>query len=67
LRGVYVDGDYVLGTIWGFRYQRGRVVEQGTLLKQPKNITSFAQAQDGELYVLTSAGAIFHIVPPDSP
>jgi glucose/arabinose dehydrogenase len=58
LRGIYVYGDYALGTIWGFRWKHGKVTQYGTLLDQPKNITSFAQDLDGELYVLTSDGHI---------
>jgi len=53
LDGIYIYGDFVLGSIWGFRYAEGKVTDYGTLLEQPKNINSFAEDADGELYVLS--------------
>src|SRR5471032_2914064 len=43
LEGIYIYGDYNLGTIWGFRYDRAahKVTDQGTMLEQKKNIMSF--------------------------
>ena len=66
LQGVYVYGDYNLGTIWGFRYDRDarKVTIEGTLLKQPNNISSFAEDADGELYAITLNGPIYHITVP---
>jgi len=66
LDGIYIYGDYNLGTIWGFRYDRaaGKVTVQNKLLHQPDNITSFAEDNDGELYVLTQNGKILQITAP---
>ena len=64
LRGVYVYGDYSLGTIWGMRCAKGKATECDTLLSQPKNIVSFAEDADGELYVLCFDDKIFKLTVP---
>ena len=66
LDGIYIYGDYNLGTIWGFRYDRaaGKVTVQAKLLQQPDNITSFAEDNDGELYALMQNGRILQITAP---
>jgi quinoprotein glucose dehydrogenase len=64
LRGVYVYGDYVMGTIWGLRYEGGKVTADGILSKPNpmRKIASFGQDDEGELYVLAFDGHIYQIV-----
>ena len=66
LDGIYIYGDYNLGTIWGFRFNRssGRVTDQGQLLAQSDNIDSFAEDARGELYALMQDGKIEQITSP---
>ncbi len=63
LEGIYLYGDYNLGTVWGMRYEAGKVVQYGSLLEQPKNISSFAEDNDGELYILALDAGVFAIAP----
>jgi glucose/arabinose dehydrogenase len=64
LRGVYVYGDFNLGTISGLRYEQGKLIEYGTLLSQPANVVSFAEDKEGELYVLCFDDKIFKLSVP---
>jgi glucose/arabinose dehydrogenase len=61
LQGVYIYADFTLGTFWGLRYQEGKLKEHGILLQQPKNISSFAQDQSGEVYVTAFDGKIYSL------
>ena len=60
LDGIYIYGDYNLGTIWGIRYDYDakKLTAEGTMLLQPKNIDSFAEDGDGEVYALMQDGTI---------
>ncbi len=66
LDGIYFYGDASLGTIWGLRYDyvTHKVTAHGTFIQQPKNINSFAEDGDGELYVLMLDGKIYQITTP---
>lgn len=64
LRGTYIYGDYIMGTIWGLRYENGKLTADEVLQKPnpARKIASFGQDSDGELYVLTFDGNIYQIV-----
>ncbi|MBI3852299.1 MAG: PQQ-dependent sugar dehydrogenase [Verrucomicrobia bacterium] len=63
LRGVYLYADFTLGTIWGLRYENGQVTASGTLAKSnpSRQIASFAEDRDGEIYVLAFDGKIYEL------
>ena len=66
LDGVYIYGDYALGSIWGARYDsvKKRLISHGTLLSQPRNICSFAEDRDGELYVILLDNGVYAVTTP---
>jgi glucose/arabinose dehydrogenase len=64
LRGVYVYGDFAMGTVWGLRYENGEVTIHGKLIKDnpARSIASFAEDKDGEVYLLSFDGKIYNLV-----
>ena len=65
LRGAYFYGDLCQGWVRSFRFQNGQAAEQTdwSFLRPGGNITSFGEDAQGELYVVTSQGGLFRIVP----
>ncbi len=66
LRGAYVYGDFCSGRIWALRLEAGKVAENVQIGQADFRISSFAQGNDGELYVLEHAsdgGGIYKLVP----
>ncbi len=61
LRGVYVYADFQMGTIWGLRYEDGKLTADEMLVtgNPLRTISSFAEDLDGELYVLSFDGRIY--------
>ena len=64
LRAAYVYGDYQMGTIWGLRYEKGKLTADDVLIagKPGRTIPSFAEDSAGELYVISFDGMIYEIV-----
>jgi glucose/arabinose dehydrogenase len=64
LRGVYIYADFIMGTVWGLRYENGQVTTHGQLIKpNPLHaIASFAEDGEGELYAVVFDGKIYDLV-----
>jgi len=66
LVGAYLYSDYCSGFIWALRERDGAVTEQAEIGRAGFQVSSFAEGNDGELYVLEhsgSGGGIYKIVP----
>lgn len=65
LRGVYVYADYQMGTIWGLRYENGKLTDRGTLspANAARQISSFGEDRDGEIYAISFDGKIYQLSP----
>ena len=67
LRGVYLYADFVMGTLWGLRYEKGKVTTHGVLVEMPKGlnpprqISSFGEDAAGEVYILAYDGRIYEL------
>ncbi|NQW24232.1 MAG: PQQ-dependent sugar dehydrogenase [SAR202 cluster bacterium] len=62
LAGTYLYADFCSGDIYGIRVDGGKVVEHELLVDSSLRITSFAEAENGEIYVLSLDGGIFEFL-----
>jgi len=64
LRGVYLYADHQVGTIWGLRYENGKVTSWRELVgpNALRLLPSFAEDSDGEVYVVSFDGRIYEFV-----
>jgi glucose/arabinose dehydrogenase len=65
LRGAYVFSDYCSGVVYALRAADGVLTEQSMIADSGFRISTMAQDNDGELYVLehSEAGGIYRLVP----
>ncbi len=67
--GVYFYGDFAMGTLWGLRFQHGKVTHLGTLATMPadakprRSISGFGKDAEGEIYVLSFDGHVYSVEP----
>ncbi len=62
LDGIYIYGDYALGTIWGLRYEDSKVIENKIIAESPMAISSFGEDEAGEVYVVGYSGSIYRFI-----
>lgn len=60
-QGVYVFGDFNTRLIWGLRQQQGKLKDVYRIGIAPDGIASFGVDQQGEIYLVTYKGTIFHV------
>ncbi len=55
-----------MGTVWGLRYENEAVTVHGKLVKEnpTRQIASFAEDKEGELYALAFDGKIYQLAEP---
>ena len=59
--GVYVFGDYNTRLIWGLKQKDGKLESVFNLGTAPNGISSFGLDQQGEIYLVTYKGTIYHV------
>jgi glucose/arabinose dehydrogenase len=65
LQGTYFYSDFCTSFIRSFRYVNGQVTQHfdwASLNLSAENVTSFGEDNQGELYVMTSQGALYRVV-----
>ncbi len=62
LQGAYLFSDYGSGTLWALERQSDDSYQRRTLLETGRNVASFGQDNQGELYLVTTTG-LFRIDP----
>lgn len=63
LVGAYLYGDFGSGRVWALRYDGKSVTARDLLLETGKNIASFGEDEQRELYLVDIGGEVFKIAP----
>ncbi len=66
LQGTYLFADFASGRMWGLFYDQDGEPDARQLAETGRSISSFAEANDGELYFLDYGGSVHRILPPES-
>ena len=61
MRGLYIYGDFCSGTIFTTR-RAGSTFETSVAVESGRTISSFGEAEDGELYLTDYSGAIYRVI-----
>lgn len=59
--GVYIFGDYNTRRVWGLRQEEGVVKDVVEIGTAPGGIASFGLDQQGEIYLVTYMGTVYHV------
>ena len=62
LRGAYVYGDFCSGKVYGLRHENGPVTEHKELADTGVRIMSFAEDNNGDLYLLSQSEGLYRLV-----
>jgi glucose/arabinose dehydrogenase len=60
-QGIYLFGDYCSGRVWGLFMDADGEWQDALLFETGQNISTFAEAEDGELYLVGHRGLIFRL------
>lgn len=65
LRGTYVYGDYATKRVWSLSFSGSSATDNRLIARHSTLIASFAEGNDGHLYVLAFDGRIYHLTARD--
>ncbi len=63
MQNYYLYCCYQMGTVWGFRYENGRVHDHRVLAHSTYHCASWGRDHAGELYLVALSGEIFRLQP----